>query len=125
MIAVDSSTFIHGLNGIRSEAVSLMRQAIAEERLLLPLPVVTEILSFPRATADLAKAMEAIPRLGLQPGFWERAGESRRLILTRGLRARLADTLIAQACIDSAVPLIARDGDFRHFAAHCGLQLAV
>jgi len=34
----------------------------------------------------------------------------------------LADTLIAQICIDHDVPLITRDKDFRHFAKH-GLRL--
>jgi predicted nucleic acid-binding protein len=36
----------------------------------------------------------------------------------------LADALIAQSCIDHEISLIARDGDFRHFAKHCGLKLA-
>ena len=125
MIAVDSSTFIHGLNGVRSEKVSLMRQAMVEERLLLPFAVVTEVLSFVQATPDLAQVIDAFPRLALRDGFWERAGHSRRLILARGLKARLGDTLVAQACIDGDIPLIASDGDFRHFAAHCGLRLAV
>ena len=124
MIAVDSSTFIHGLNGVRSDDVSRMRQAMAEERLLLPLPVVTEILSFARATEELAMVVDAVPRLTLRDGFWERAGQSRRLILSRGLKARLGDTLVAQACIDGDVPLIASDGDFRHFVTYCGLKLA-
>ena len=125
MIAVDSSTFIHGLNGVRSDDVSRMRQAMVEERLLLPLPVVTEILSFARATDELAMVVDAVPRLMLRDGFWERAGQSRRLILSRGLKARLGDTLVAQACIDGDVPLIASDGDFRHFVTYCGLRLAV
>ena len=124
MIAVDSSTFIHGLNGVRSDDVSRMRQAMVEERLLLPLPVVTEILSFARATDELAMVVDAVPRLMLRDGFWERAGQSRRLILSRGLKARLGDTLVAQACIDGDVPLIASDGDFRHFVTYCGLRLA-
>lgn len=124
MIAVDSSTFIHGLNGVVSDNVSRMRRAIVEERLVLPLPVVTEVLSFARAAAELALVVDAIPRLSLRDGFWERAGESRRLILSRGLKAKLGDTLVSQACIDADIPLIASDGDFRHFAAHCGLRLA-
>lgn len=125
MIAVDSSTFIQGLNGLQSDRVSRMRQAMAEERLLLPLPVVTEVLSFARAAAELAQVVDAFPRLMMRDGFWERAGHSRRLILARGLKAKLGDTLVAQACIDGDVPLIASDGDFRHFVTYCGLTLAV
>lgn len=40
------------------------------------------------------------------------------------LKPKLADTLIAQCCIDADTPLIARDGDFRHFERWCGLRLA-
>jgi hypothetical protein len=125
MIAVDSSTFIHGLNGVLTEQVSRMRRAIAEESLLLPLPVITEVLSFARAAADLEQVVDAIPRLAMRDGFWERAGQSRRLILAQGLKAKLGDTLVAQACIDADVALITGDADFRHFAIHCGLKLAV
>ncbi len=52
------------------------------------------------------------------------AGSARRLRKQKGLRAKIADTLIAQSCIDHDVALITRDGDFRHFAKHCGLKLA-
>jgi predicted nucleic acid-binding protein len=41
--------------------------------------------------------------------------------LAKGLKARLADTLIAQSCLDHGVPLITHDTDFRHFAALRGL----
>jgi predicted nucleic acid-binding protein len=57
-------------------------------------------------------------------GFWERTGLLRSKILKRGLRGRLADTLIAQSCIDHGVPLLTRDRDFRHFAKYGALRLA-
>jgi predicted nucleic acid-binding protein len=38
-------------------------------------------------------------------------------------KAKLADTLIAQLCIDHEVPLITRDRDFSHFQKFCGLKL--
>jgi predicted nucleic acid-binding protein len=39
-------------------------------------------------------------------------------VLATGFKARLADALIAQACIDHDVALITRDKDFRHFVRH-------
>jgi predicted nucleic acid-binding protein len=45
-------------------------------------------------------------------------------VLAKGLRARLADALIAQSCIDHRVPLVTRDDDFRHFVALGGLRLS-
>jgi len=37
----------------------------------------------------------------------------------------LADTLIAQSCIDHDVRLVTRDDDFRHFVRLGGLRLAL
>ncbi|WP_371454829.1 PIN domain-containing protein [Brevundimonas sp. LM2] len=54
-----------------------------------------------------------------------RAAATRRTVLSRRLKARFADSLIAQLCLDHDAALITRDGDFRHFATHCGLRLAV
>ena len=51
------------------------------------------------------------------------AAETRARILAKRLRARLADTLIAQTCIDHRAPLVTRDRDFRHFSAHAELDL--
>jgi hypothetical protein len=62
--------------------------------------------------------------LDLAEGYWIRAAATRANLLSRKLRARLPDALIAQACIDNDVALITRDADFRHFAKHCGLKLA-
>jgi predicted nucleic acid-binding protein len=51
------------------------------------------------------------------------AGALRVRLLRRGLKARIADTLIAQSCIDHDVALLTRDRDFRNFAAQAGLRL--
>lgn len=87
--------------------------------------MVTELLSDPKLPKDLARYISELPRIGIGDGFWERAGKNRARLLQRKLKARLADTLIAQSCIDSKFTLIARDGDFRHFLKHCGLRLVI
>lgn len=48
-------------------------------------------------------------------GYWQRAGDLRAQLLRGGFKAKLADCLIAQACIDSDATLITYDRDFRHF----------
>ncbi len=58
-----------------------------------------------------------IPVLTLEPGFWERAGRLRARVIAAGHKAKLADTLIAQSCLDHDVALATRDPDFRHFVA--------
>jgi predicted nucleic acid-binding protein len=67
--------------------------------------------------------MLALPILELLPGYWERAAAPRAAVLARKPRARLADTLISQSCIDHRVPLITRDKELDHFARRAGLAL--
>jgi len=90
---------------------------------VFPPVVVTELLSDSQVRADLAAFIQAIPRLLVLEGYWERAGELRARLLRRGLKARLADTLIAQSCLDHKIALVTRDHDFRNFARHAGLRL--
>ena len=69
------------------------------------------------------EAIKELPVLFLSSGFWSRAGVLRAKILAKKLKARLADALIAQVCIDHNIPLITRDNDFRHYVKHAGLIL--
>lgn len=123
MIATDSSTFIAYLNGLHGRDVDLLHQAIASGTVALPPVVVAEVLTDPES-ARIETHVLSLPTLSLTDGYWERAGRSRRLLITKSFKARVADALIAQACIDADVPLITRDRDFRHFEKHCGLKLA-
>jgi predicted nucleic acid-binding protein len=43
--------------------------------------------------------------------------------LKRGRKAKLADTLIAQSCIDHQTTLVSRDQDFEIFKKLAGLKL--
>ena len=124
MIAADSSSLINYLRGAELPDRDLVRNAIRQQTLWLPPPVKTELMSDRNRRPGSAGLFDEAPLLPIAPGFWERAGESRRLIISKGLKAKLADTLIAQCCIDAGVPLIANDGDYRHFERWCGLKLA-
>ena len=123
MIALDTSSLIAFLNGGRGRDVESIDRALEMGQAALPPVVVTELLSNPRLDARLSRLILALPVLELHPGYWERAAATRAAVLTRKLRARLADTLISQSCIDHRAPLITRDGDFAHFAKHAGLSL--
>ncbi len=124
MIAVDSSSWIAFLSGEPGTDVEAVDQALDLKQVVLPPVVLTEILSAPDLDPRVPPFFRALPVLDIEPGFWERAASSRAKILAQRLRARLADTLISQSCIDHRVPLITRDSDFRHFARHAGLELA-
>jgi predicted nucleic acid-binding protein len=124
MIAADTLSLVAFFQGERARDVEAIETALANNNLRVAPVVITELFSGTRSSPGFAATVGALPCLELLDGYWERAGQSRRLVLSQGLKARLADSLIAQACIDHKLPLIARDGDFRHFAKHCGLVLA-
>ena len=124
MIAIDSSTLIAFIQGEPGADVEAFDRALASGDVLLPPVVITEVLSDPGLPAGHRRLIGSLPVMDLPTGHWERAAETRQTVVAKKLRARLADTLIAQACIDHDVPLITRDKDFRHFARHCGLKLA-
>ena len=96
---------------------------LALNQVVLPPVVLTEMLSAPRLETRASRLIRRIPTLELQAGYWERAGQLRAKLLAEGLRARLADALIAQSCLDHRTPLITRDSDFRHFVTHAGLAV--
>ena len=63
--------------------------------------------------------------LPLTDSYWERAGLLRASILRRGATARLADTLIAQQCLDHHATLVTRDRDFKIFRQTAGLNVLI
>jgi predicted nucleic acid-binding protein len=124
MIAGDTSSLVAYLAGETGSDVEAIDTALTAGTLRMPGVVLTEMLSYPKAGPMMAASLAPIPLLDTTDGYWERAGETRRKVLAHGFKARIADALIAQACIDHNIPLIARDTDFRHFVRHCGLVLA-
>ncbi|MEO5741811.1 MAG: PIN domain-containing protein [Vicinamibacterales bacterium] len=124
MIAADSSSLIAYFSGSTGADVDAIDRSLADNQLCLPPVVLTELLSDPKLPDELASALRRIPLLDTTEGFWDRAGVLRAGIITRKKRARLADTLIAQTCLDHDVMLITRDADFRSFNQFAGLKLA-
>jgi len=124
MIATDTSSLVAYLQGTPGDDVEKLDAAFSAGELVLPRVVLTEILSDPRSAKVLRASLPEIQTLELTEGFWIRAGEARLVLKNQGLKAKIADALIAQSCIDHDVALITRDADFRHFAKYCGLRLA-
>jgi predicted nucleic acid-binding protein len=123
MIAADTSALIAFLKGESGVDMDLLSEALRSGNLCLPPVVVTELLSDPKASPDLLEPLSNIEVMEPGDGYWHRAGDLRRTLLSKGLKAKIADTLIAQSCLDRDVALITRDPDFRHFAKYCGLKL--
>ena len=123
MIAADSSSFIAHLSGEQGEDVEVLDQALSDHLVVLPPVVLVELLSDPKLPSSVSDLLKALPLLEPAEGYWDWAGRLRAKVLSKGRKARLADTLIAQSCLDHDVPLIARDRDFRLFADFAGLRV--
>jgi len=123
VIAADSSSLIAHLSGDKGDDVAILDQTLADHLLVLPPVVLTELLSDPRLPEAVAEFLQELPILEIQDGYWKRAGMLRAKVLSKRRKARLADTLIAQSCLDHDMPIIVRDRDFRIFAAFAGLKL--
>jgi predicted nucleic acid-binding protein len=125
VIAVDTSTWIAYLQGARGHDAELLDRALQDRQVLMLPAVLTELLSDPELPSDLSHTLLDLPFVDPTPGYWHRAGELRAKVLAKRRKARLADALIAQSCIDRGIPLLTRDRDFRAFADAAGLDLVV
>jgi predicted nucleic acid-binding protein len=121
MIAADTSTWISFFEGQQGDDVHALAAALRSRQVVMPPPVLTELLSDPELSASVAQTLLELPLVALKDGFWHRAGSLRAKVLASKRKARLGDALIAQCCIDADIALITRDGDFKAFSA--GLNL--
>jgi hypothetical protein len=124
MIAADASALSSFFKGEQCRECDLVKVALTGSDICLPPVVLTEMLSDAASRREMDETVAGFPLLPILDGYWERTGRCRHLLMRKGLKAAVADALIAQSCIDHDVALITRDADFRHFAKHCGLKLA-
>ncbi len=123
MIALDTSSLVAYLSNEAGRDVDAVEVALAERQACLPPAVLAELLSDPRLPAVTAGLFRQLPQLPITAGYWERVGLLRADVIAQGRKARLADALIAQSCLDHSATLITRDGDFRNFSRVRDLQL--
>jgi predicted nucleic acid-binding protein len=123
MFAVDTSSMIAYIEGGSGKDVDLIAQLLTTYSITLPAPVIVETLSNARTRHLVEPTLRKLIVLDVMEDFWYRASALRANVLARNHKANIADTLIAQACIDHNIPLITRDKDFRQFTQH-GLKLA-
>ena len=125
MFCADSSSWIPFLAGESGSDVKLLETCLQQQSLVMCPVVLAELLSDPLRSYQARTALLEIPLLELKDGFWMRAGITRSELLKLKIRPALADSLIAQFCIDHKIPLHARDTDFRPFAKYSGLELVL
>lgn len=123
MIAVDTSVLIDYFQGKNNRLTDIVDTILSYHSLTIPPVVLVETLSDPFLPKLFVDKILELPVLMPKENFWQRAGITRSKILSKKLKAALADTLIAQSCIDYEVSLITGDHDFKHFSQYCGLML--
>jgi predicted nucleic acid-binding protein len=123
MIAADTSTWIAFLEGASGEDAHLLDQALADRQVWMVPVVLTELLSDPGLSSEVAATLAEVPMIEVEPGYWQRAGALRGKVLSKRRKARLGDALIAQTCVDRGIALLTRDKDFRAFVDAARLNL--
>jgi predicted nucleic acid-binding protein len=122
LIALDTNALVRAFDGRLDSTTSVIHLRLAAKQVRLPPVVVAELLSFP-VDPVVEDVLRRLPMLPLRRDYWARTGELRAWLRTFAVKAKLADCLIAQSCIDHDIPLITYDRDFRHFE-RAGLKLA-
>lgn len=123
MVCPDTNCVIAYLAGDPGADVEFLDKLLERKMVALSPVVVAELLSDPALPTEAEMLIRSLPELHVAPGYWQRAGKLRAQLAQKGYKARLADTLIAQSCLDHQVPLLTRDLGFRRFAKVVGLQL--
>lgn len=123
MLTIDTSTLIAFFAGHDGKDVQAMDQALKDGVVLLTPPVLAEMLSDPKLPTKIENTLLELPRIEITEGFWIRVAKLRKKILAKKMRARLADAMIAQCCIDHALFLITRDSDFKSLARYSSLKI--
>src|SRR5579863_6717138 len=103
MITADTSTWVAFLDGSSGDDVLLLKKALQGHQLSMLPVVLAELLSDPTLPPAVAASLIDVPLIEIEPGFWQRAGALRAKVLAKGRRARLADSLIAQLCLDAGI----------------------
>jgi predicted nucleic acid-binding protein len=125
MLCLDTSSLIAYLQGETGPDVEVIDQALIDQIAVLSPVTVAELFSDPDLSPTLRRTILELPTLSITEGFWERTGLLRAKILRTGRRANLADTLIAQSCLDHHATLVTRDRDFKTFVSAAGLRVAI
>ena len=123
MLCADTSSMIAFIDGEPGQDVGLVSRALADRSLVLAPVCVVELLSDPELTPSVEASILKVEVLEITPGYWERAGRLRAKLLRQRFHPKLADSLIAQSCLDHEVPLVTRDRDFSAFQKVAGLRV--
>lgn len=123
MVCADTNCWIAFLGGQQGRDVQILKQCLISHSLAMAPIVLAELLSSPNLSERDVRDFLAVPLLEVTEGYWSRGGRLRARLLGLGYRPKLADTLIAQSCLDYQAWFMTRDRDFSPFTKHAGLSM--
>jgi predicted nucleic acid-binding protein len=126
MIVVDSSVWIDFLNGRDAPHVRKLRAALGADEVIIGDLMLCEVLQGLDSEASARQVETVLRRFDVVPMAGEAiavsAARNFRFLRRLGITVRKTiDLLIGTWCIESRIPLLHNDSDFRPMARHLGL----
>ena len=126
MILVDTSVWIHYLNGVKNRHTDTLDAGIVEGSVGMGDLIFLEILQGIRDDRQYRLTRQTLLTLGRMEMFGEgmpdKCADSYRVLRKKGITIRkTTDVIIATFCIERRMPLLFLDRDFIPFVDHLGL----
>jgi predicted nucleic acid-binding protein len=129
VILVDSSVWIDYFSGTRTRQTDTLHSALGVELVAVGDLILTEVLQGFRSDQDyriaraLFSGLTVFNLLGKTMAL--KSAQNFRALRKKGITVRkTADVIIASFCIESNLPLLFSDRDFKPFVKHLGLVAA-
>ena len=113
MICADTNVWIAYFAGRAGPEIDIMDNCLLRQTLVMSPVVMAELLSDPTLDKAFERLLFLLPQIPITPDFWWRSGKLRAKLIQIRLKPKLADTLIAQLCIDHDMSFLSLDRDFR------------
>jgi hypothetical protein len=129
VILVDSSVWIDYFSGTSTRQTETLHSALGVELVAVGDLILTEVLQGFRSDQDYRVAKALFSGLAvfnlLGKTMALKSAQNFRALRKKGITVRkTADVIIASFCIESNLPLLFSDRDFRPFVKHLGLVAA-
>jgi len=130
MIVVDSSVWIDYFNGKRTRQTNLLDSLLGSELIVIGDVILTEVLQGFQEDRDFKKARELLDSLIFRQMLGKelaiKSAENYRILRKKGVTVRKTiDVIIATFCIESNLPLLHSDRDFRPMEKHLSLKVVL
>ena len=130
MTIADSTVWVDYFNNVQSAHTKRLDRDLGDKAVLLGDYITLEVLRgfrFDRDVRNASALFEILPEVSLLgPTRARRAAMEYRSLRKRGITVRKPnDAVIASYCIHEGHELLTTDKDFRPYALHIGLNLAI